>query len=149
MTDDDRGNLRRRRQEIVHEAGVDDLTLFVVDQSLVECASNTLRDAAMHLPLNHHRIDNAPTVMYRRVLEERDHAGLRVNLDNGPMHAAGEAGMWRAVKLGGLKSWPTSFLGQSRARTRTSQLHRHQFAGIFAIGVAQRVGGDRHLTERE
>src|SRR5579875_3597180 len=113
MIDGDSRYLSRCGEQVVHKAGVDDLALFVVDQALEEGSAYALRYTTMHLALDHHVIDNAPAVMHCCVLDERDHACLRVNLDNCPMHAAGKAGMWWTVKLGCLKPRPPRSCGSA------------------------------------
>src|SRR5215469_15299815 len=136
----DRWNFRRCREQIIHEAGVNELRLFVIHQSFKKCSSETVRHATVHLPLDNRCINHTPTIMHSRILEERDHACFWIDLDDSSMNTAGKTSMWRAIKLGGLQTRCATLWRQGWPRTRASQLHQHQFTGIFTIGIAQRVG---------
>src|SRR5712692_5121277 len=94
--------LRRRWQQVIHKAGIDQLSIFIVHQPLIESSTDALRHPSMHLPFHDHRINYSATIVNRGVLQERDHACGRINLDNGSMHSTGKTCVERAVELGRL-----------------------------------------------
>src|SRR5438445_9599474 len=99
MIDDNRWNLRRRWQQVVHKASVNDLSIFIVHEPLKEGSAYALGYSAMYLPLDNHGIDHSPTVVDRCIFHKRDHARCRIDLDDGPMYATGVTCMLGAVKL--------------------------------------------------
>ena len=48
------------RQQVVHQRRIEQLALFVEDELLVERVADAVRDAALDLALDNHRIDHAP-----------------------------------------------------------------------------------------
>src|SRR6266516_1497816 len=136
----DRGNLRCCREQIIHEAGVNELRLFVIHQSFKKGSSDTLCYATMHLPLNNRGINHTPTIMYCRILAERNHTCFWIDLDDCSMNAAGKTSMWGTIKLGGLQTRCATLWRQGRPRTWACQFHQHQFTRILTIGIAHWVG---------
>ena len=61
--------LGRRGQRVVHERARDQLALVVVDHLLVERLADRVRDAAVHLALDEHRVDGRPAVVDRVVVD--------------------------------------------------------------------------------
>src|SRR5947209_17120348 len=124
MIDEQRRHLSGRREQVIHEAGVDDLSLFIVNQALEKGSADALGHASMDLSLDHDWIDDAPAVMHGGVLHEGNITGGGVNLDNRAMNATGETAMRRAVEGARLQAGTATFLRQRRTRTRPGQLHR-------------------------
>src|SRR5260370_23065255 len=118
----DRGNFRRRREQIIHKASVDELPLFIIDESLIKGSPYTLRHAAMHLPFDDHGINHAPAIVHSHVFDECHHARFRINLDDRSMGATGKTAMRRAVKLAGFKTCRSTFWWQRSARARAFPL---------------------------
>ena len=71
------------------------VAVLVVDRLLAERLRDALRDAAVHLAVDDHRVDHVADVVDRDVAGEVDGAGLGVDLDDGDV-AAG-----RPQKFGG------------------------------------------------
>src|SRR6266567_7755890 len=66
-----------RRQEIVGERAREQLSVFIVDEMLQERAAETLHDGAHDLAVQGQRVDDAPGVLDRDIVEEFHVAGLR------------------------------------------------------------------------
>ena len=62
----DRRDLARGRRQIVGERGGEDIAAVVVDDLLQQRVADALRDAAMHLAVGDHRIDDAAGVLRRQ-----------------------------------------------------------------------------------
>src|SRR5260370_26690555 len=122
----DRGNFRRRWEQIIHKASVDELPLFIIDESLIKGSPYTLRHAAMHLPFDDRGINHAPAIVHSHVFDECHHARFRINLDDRSMAATGKTAMRRAVKPAGFKTWRSTFSWQATAPPRGFQLYRHE-----------------------
>ena len=84
------GHLGDVGHQEVHERRVEQLPGLVVGHPLVERAADALRDAAVDLALDDHRVDQVAAVVHHGVLEDRDLGGLRVGLDDHRVHAGGE-----------------------------------------------------------
>src|SRR5918992_2623193 len=56
VADLDARHVERRGQEEIHEGGVEELAVVVVDELLVEGIAEPLRDAAVHLAVDEQRI---------------------------------------------------------------------------------------------
>ena len=97
------GHLGRVGHQEVHERGVEQLAVLVVGHPLVERAADALRDAAVHLALDDHRVDQRPAVVHDAVAQDPDLGGLRVGLDDRGVHAVGEGRLHRRVVVGGLE----------------------------------------------
>src|SRR5579884_3035628 len=124
-------------EQIIHEAGICKLSLFIIHQTFKKSSADALCHAAMHLSFNHHRIDYAPAIMHSDIFQEFHIACSWINLDNGTMNAAGKAAVWWAVEAGSFKTWATAFCRNRRARARPRQFQRHQLTAVFPIAVAQ------------
>src|SRR5258708_21594782 len=92
-------NLCRRWQEIIHETGIDKLSLFIINKPLKKGSADALCHASMHLPFDDDRINHLAAVMHRRIFYERYHASFWIDFDDGSMNAAGKTGMRWAVKF--------------------------------------------------
>src|ERR1700676_3408424 len=149
VIDQQRWYLSSSRQQVIHEAGVDDLSLFIIYQSFKECSPNTLRHSPMHLSLNHHGIDDTPAVMHGSIFHKSDIARNGINLDYCAVNATGKTSVRRAIEAARLQAGAASFIRQRWTRPRPGQLHRHQFARILSVGIAEGIGGDSHLPQRQ
>ncbi len=98
------GHLRRVRHEEVHERGVLQLAVLVVHQTFVHRAGDSLRDAAMNLPFDDHRVDHRPAVAGDRVVENAHLGRPRVGFDDHGVDAVGEGAPDGRVVVGGLQS---------------------------------------------
>ena len=78
------------RDHVVDERAGQDLPVVVVDRLLVQRLRDRLRDAAVHLALDDHRVDDVAAVVDRGVALDRDLAGLAVDLDLGDVRAERE-----------------------------------------------------------
>src|SRR6266487_531109 len=123
MIHHNRWNLGRRRNQIIHEAGVRKLSLFVVYEAFKKSSTYTLRYTSMHLPLDNYGIYDTPTIMHSRIFDELDHARFRVNLDDCPMHATGKTSMRGTIKFACLQTRCASLWRQSRSWTWACQTH--------------------------
>src|SRR5260370_7883179 len=104
----DRGNFRRRREQIIHKASVDELPLFIIDESLIKGSPYTLRHTTMHLPFDDRGINHAPAIVHSHVFDECYHARFRINLDDRSMAATGKTPTRRAPKLPPFNLWPST-----------------------------------------
>src|SRR4029077_1010254 len=73
-----------------HVACRDELPLLVVANPFEQSLANTLRDAAMHLALDDHRVDDDTEIIDRRPPIDPGRAGARIDLDLADMHARRE-----------------------------------------------------------
>ena len=64
-----------------------------------------MRDAALHLAVDDHRIDDVAAVVRDRVVDECDAAGQRVDLDLDDVRAVAVGRLLRREVGGVLKSW--------------------------------------------
>ena len=105
MRDPHRRNLRRARHHVVAERGGERLADLVVGDFLVERGADALRDAALHLAVDDHRIDHGAAVFRDRVVENFDDAGVGLDGDDHGMGAIGEhaAGFRGLVGAGGVE----------------------------------------------
>ena len=69
------------RHAVIHEARGHELAVVVVDRAFQQRLADALRDAAMHLALDDHRIDEVAEIVDRRPAVDRDDAGFRIDLD--------------------------------------------------------------------
>ena len=118
---------RRGRHRVIHEAARDELPIGVVDEMLAERAADPLRDRAVHLPFDDHRIDDATGVLHADPATDADDAGRRIDLDDRSLRAGGERAANRIVK----------------ARRLETGLDVRRQSVRFEIGHA------RHLGERD
>src|SRR6266568_2581749 len=136
MIDRYRRYLSCSREQIVHETGVDELSLFIIYQPLIKGAANALRYTAMHLALNNSRVDDPPAVVHCRIFDKCYIPCSGIDFDNCAVNATREAAMRRTVKAACLQSWAASLFRQGWPRTRSRQFHRHQLTRVLAIGIA-------------
>ena len=123
--------------------GVEQLPGLVVGHPLVERAADALRDAAVDLALDDHRVDEVAAVVHDGVLQDRDLGGLRVGLDDHGVHAGGERRPLRRVEVAALEAGLVVLGDRRLAGVADRELGRR--LGRLVEGVAQRVGqhGDR------
>src|SRR6185437_15580079 len=69
------------RHRVIHEGAGEELAVFGEDDLLHQRLADALRRAAMHLPLNDHRIDDAAGIVDRRIAHDADAAELGIDLD--------------------------------------------------------------------
>src|SRR5215472_19217555 len=77
---DERGELRRARHRVGGEAGRLGIARLVVDEGLEQRLGGALRDPAVDLPLDQHRVDAAPAVVHRDVIDQLRLPRLGVDL---------------------------------------------------------------------
>src|SRR6516162_10325856 len=77
---DERGELRRARHRVRGEAGRLGIARLVVDEGLEQRLGGSLRDPAVDLPLDEHRVDATPAVVHRDVTDQLDLPRLGVDL---------------------------------------------------------------------
>ena len=90
MADLDVGHLGRHRHQVVGHRADQQLALGRVGAVLVERAADALHDAAAHLLVDQQRIDDAPAILDAPMLQQRDDAGVDVDLEPAGLHAVGE-----------------------------------------------------------
>ena len=79
------------------------MTGLVIDQILIQPATNALRYPAANLAIDDRGIDNAATVVGHHIAQERDSAGFDVHFDEGHVYRTGiRDGRHRTID-GGLK----------------------------------------------
>ena len=147
MADLDSGNLHRGWDQEVHEGRGEGLAASVIDDSLVEGATDPLGDTTADLPLDDHRIHHGPAVVLDHIAEYGDIARGDVDLDDGRVAAAGERGLRRGVVPEGLEPRLLA-LGQDGARPRLDQAERG-LGGLLPVRVADGVGHRGQRAERE
>src|SRR2546425_1147315 len=79
VIDLDRRDLGRVRDQELHEGRVPELAVLVVGEPFVERATDTLRDAALDLALQHQRVDDASAVVHDDVLENLETERFRID----------------------------------------------------------------------
>ena len=84
------GNLRRARHHVVAERGRERLAELVERDFLVERGADALRNPALHLPVDDHRIDHRAAVFRHRIVEKLDHAAVGIDGNDDSMGAVGE-----------------------------------------------------------
>ena len=80
----------RGRRQVVGERGRENVAAVVVDDFLEQRVADALRDAAMHLPVGDHRIDDAAGILGHEEFLDRHMAGLDVDLDDRDVARIGE-----------------------------------------------------------
>src|SRR5579884_2606975 len=127
------------RDQVVHEACIGKLSLFIIHQPFKKSSADALCHASMHLPFDHYRIDYTPAIMHSDIFQEFHITCGWINLDNGTVNTTGKATVWRAIEAGGLKARAATFCRKRWARARPRQFHRHQLTSVFPITVAQGI----------
>ena len=137
----------------VHERGIEQLPSVVIDHPLVQGPTHALRDTAVHLTLDDHRVDHPAAVMDHAVTENLYLGGHWVGLDDGRVHAVGERRLCRGVVALALEPRLLA-VGHRRLGIVHRPGVRELCCGLGGLveGVAQRVGhhgnscqGDRGL----
>src|SRR2546425_7336641 len=114
MIYNNRRNFGRSREQIVHEASINKLSFFIVHEPFEKGSPNPLCHTTMYLPLNNHRINHTPAVMYCGIFNEGNHARFWVNLNDGPMYTTGKTSVWWTIKLSGFQTGSSTLWRQSR-----------------------------------
>ena len=81
--------LGRGRQQVVREGGGERLAAVVVAHPFEQRVADPVRDAAMDLAVDDHRIDQVSGILQRVILDDAHLAGLHVDLDLGHVAAVG------------------------------------------------------------
>ena len=90
MMDLDRRHLVRRRRQVVGERRGEDVAGVVVDDLFEQRVADALRDAALNLAVDDHRIDQPPGILRHQEFFDPHPAGLGVDLDQRDMAGVGE-----------------------------------------------------------
>jgi hypothetical protein len=90
VQDLDGRDLHRRRDQIVHKRGGDELSLVVVNKLLVQRRGDPLSNTSAHLALDNHRVDHNPAVLRDHVAVYANVARLRVDLYHHPVRSVRE-----------------------------------------------------------
>src|SRR5215471_17707986 len=104
MTEDERRQIARGGDGVVHETAREELAGVVVDEPLAERLAHALSDSAVHLSLHDEGIDHGAAVLHHDVALHADPTGGGVYLDRGHVHRAGEGGPGRIEALDGLEA---------------------------------------------
>ncbi len=70
MTHVDRGHFGCGRQQVVHEARRHESSVLVVDEPLEQGAADALRDPALDLPVDDHRVHDLAAVLDHHVSQQ-------------------------------------------------------------------------------
>ena len=84
-------NVTCARQRVVHERARDRLAAGVVADLFHQGLADALRDAAMELACDQHRIDDGAEIVDAGIAHDLHHAGVRIDLDFGDMAAIGKS----------------------------------------------------------
>src|SRR5580692_8469687 len=88
------------RHGVVHERAGHELAPLVVNCALTQCLPYSLRDAAVDLALDNHRIDDDAEIVHRRPGDNLGVAGFRIDLDLADMATGRESEIGRVVERG-------------------------------------------------
>jgi hypothetical protein len=117
----------RPRHAIVHERAGDELSVLVIDHAFEQRLADALRDPAMDLALDDHRVDHGADVVDAPEAHDLDAAGLRIDLELAHMRAVAEGEARRIVDRGFLQP----------------RLHRLEWK------IVRHIGGAGDLRERD
>jgi hypothetical protein len=100
-----KANLERRqvvgmRHAVIHQRPGHELTVFVVHRTLQQGLPDALRDAAMNLPFDNHRIDHCAEIVDGGPIHDVSLAGLTINLDLANVATGREREIGRIVEAG-------------------------------------------------
>ena len=98
----------RGRRQIIGERSGENIAGLVVDDFLKQRVADALRDAAVHLAVGDHRIDDAAGILGDKEFFDVHVAGLDVDLDDGDVAGIGECA--RRIVSGRFRS------GRARSR---------------------------------
>ena len=96
--DIERGQVVRPRHLVVHVGRRHELAVLVVDGAFHQRLADALGDAAMHLALDDHRVDQLAEIVDRRPFGDLGDAGLGIDLDLADVHAGREGEVGRVVE---------------------------------------------------
>ena len=86
------------RHAVVHERAGHELAVLVVDRAFEQRLADALRDAAVHLALDDHRIDQHAEIVDRGPGDDLGVAGFRIDLDLADVAAGREGEVGRIVE---------------------------------------------------
>ena len=97
----DARHVARRRQQIILECGGQRIGVVVVLHPFEQRVADAVGDAALHLAVDDHRVDDVAAVVRHRVVQHGDAAGHRIDLDLDHMRAVA-IGRLRRREIGGV-----------------------------------------------
>ena len=151
MVDLDLGDLCRVRHQEFHEGRVAQLAVGVVREAFVESSPDPLRNTALDLTFQDHRVDHPAAVVDDDVLEDLQPESLRVHVHIGGVAARCPGRARRAVIAGRLQPWLLA-IGQGRSRARLGRELRRRLGAAserIAHGVrVHRDGSQRNAAVR-
>ena len=86
----ERRELGRARERVLGERRRERVAVVVVDEVLPQRLRDPRCEAAVHLPVDEQRVEDAPAVVDRDVTQRHHHAGVGVDLDDGDVRAERE-----------------------------------------------------------
>ena len=92
------------RHGVIHHRAGHELAVLVVDRAFEQRLADALRDAAMHLALDDHRIDHGAEVVDRGPIHDLGLAGVDIDLDLADVAAGREGEIGRIVERGFLQA---------------------------------------------
>src|SRR6202453_2600379 len=101
----ERGQVVGARHAIVHEARRQELAVIVVMRAFEQRLAHALSDAAVHLALDDHRVDELAEVVDGGPTVDRDDARLRVDLELADMDTGREGEVGRIPESAFLEPW--------------------------------------------
>ena len=145
----DRRHVGRARHRVVHERAGDELPVaVVVDGVLHQRLPDALREAADELARDQRVIEHDAGIVHRRIGDDLDHAGIRIDLDLGDVAAVRE-GLRRVDRRLGVErvaGRPCARAATSNSETRRSVPTTSKCPlaiGDVGLGRFQHAGGDR------
>src|SRR6516162_9028791 len=149
------GNVGRPRQAVIEKARGQELPGgAVVDDMFRKRLADALRQAAVHLSLDNHRVDDHAAVVGGIKIAQLDAAGLRIDDNDGEMHGLRIVGIRRIVEFGdfetrrAVRRQPHPMVGDigdvGEADRAIGAAHFEQAAAIVdvALRAFERMGGD-------
>ena len=91
-------------EEVVHEGGVEELTVFVEAELFVEGVADALGDAALDLPFEDHGVDDDAAVVDDDVALDFDEHGFGIYFDYHGVDTAGGCATFGAKVVGGFEA---------------------------------------------
>src|SRR6185437_16640233 len=98
--DRERRQVVRVRHRVIHERTCDQLAVLVVNDAFEQRLADALRDAAMHLAFDDHRIDHGAEVVDSGPVHDLRLAGVAVDFHLTDVAAGGEGEIGRIVERG-------------------------------------------------
>src|SRR5262245_5229119 len=116
------------RNSVIHQFSGQQLTVLVIDYLFKKRLRHSLRDAAMNLPLDNHRVDLIPAIINRDITIDRYLTCVLINLYNTDMRPIWERKIFRLEEVGcrqpRFEIFRDTGCGMSRQR---DLLNRHAF----------------------